>query len=718
MTAKTIKKAVRRSRKLRIARPLSGAERKANLLLRRAEIGELVAKALKKVNWERRNKCETDPVEFAREYCVGEGGFLETPPPPEMECILWEMDESIGDSSIPYHIRIARGHGKTSYTKCIIKKAIAYGSRRFVVSVAASGDNAKEIIEDIYTGLIKNKHFVQDFPEIAIPLIESDGTYQKALNQTAWGKKTNARKTASMIVLPTINNPETGKPFPSSGAILMACGFSSGARGKVKMTQRPDCVLFDDLQTDDLAGNETRVLAAAQKIKKTFLGLAGHRKKIAAVMTSTPIEPNDLSEFFAKDKGWKTSTYPMLISWPKCFHKEKVRDLWEEYNDLFQVEKLEGRKPHLAANRFYRENRAAMDEGAKVLNPHNFDRKTEVSGIQHAMNLLFRDGADAFMCEYQMQPPEVEAAFEITAQLILSRVRKGVPPNTLPPNCVLAPVATDINPGYGLTTAGIGFDINLTGLIPFYHVHPCHIPDKLNDVEFNRRVYEELAKVGRELAALGLRFDFWGVDAGGKQFQAVTQFAPMSEAVCGIKATPMLGRAGRNWNPNVKSRIRHAVNDTVWCRDPQRRTWLAFNADPFKEKAQKALGAEVGAPGGLSLFDGGVNHFKFATQVANEKIISKTQVGDRIDTKWESKNPHDFLDCLAMCYAYAASVNLTGAGVAPKVKTTTRVKVGGIASAPATNTAAESVAASSAAAVVPKTETPAPTIHRIKIGHA
>lgn len=707
MTVKNIKKCVRRTAIVRKRTPMSGAQRKANLLLRRAEIGEELKKAFKKVNWERRSKCREDPVEFVKEYCVGEdGGFLETPPPPELEKIIREMAEAVGDSSIPYHIRIARGHGKTSFTKAIIKWCLAYGIRVFVIAVAASGDNAKEIIEDVYAGIIKHKKFAQDFPEIALPLILSDGTYQKALNQTAFGKKTNARKTSSMLVFPSVIDPTTKKPFPSSGAILMSVGFGAGARGKVKMTRRPDFVIFDDLQTDDLAENEGRVLDAAKKLKKTFLGLAGHRKKIAAVMTSTPIEQNDLSEVFARDKGWKTSTYPMMLSWPKCFHKEKVHDWWEEYNDLFQVEKLAGRKPHLAANRFYKAHRKEMDDGAAVLNPSNFDPQREVSGIQHAMNLLFRDGADTFMCEYQMQPPTAEVAFEISAQLVLSRIRVGVKPNTPIPNCVFSAVATDINPAYGLTTVGVTFDINRTGLVPFYHIHKCHIPDSLNDVEFNRRVYEELAVVGREIASQGIHIDFWGVDAGGKQFQAVTQFAPMSEGICGIKATPMLGRAGRNWNPNVKSRIRHAVNGTVWCRDPQRRMWMAFNADEFKEIAQKAFGTETGAVGGLSLFDGGVNHFKFATQVANEKCVSKVQLRDVVVFKWDSKDPHDILDCLAMCFAAAASVNLTGATDKVNNGARKRVSVGGISSSSdgeaAAATPAPQAESSPAAAVAPR----------------
>ena len=151
-------------------------------------------------------------------------------------------------------------------------------------------------------------------------------------------------------------------------------------------------------------------------------------------MTSTPIEADDLSETFANDPGWKTKTYKLMKSWPKCHNPEAtpeerkgVRDYWEEYWEIFQAEKAADRVPHIAANRFYRKHRKEMDDGAEVLNPHNFDPKTEVSGIQHAMNIMFRDGLDTFMSEYQMQPPRNAFAFEITAKLILSRIRRGVP---------------------------------------------------------------------------------------------------------------------------------------------------------------------------------------------------------------------------------------------------------------------------------------------------
>ena len=181
--------------------------------------------------------------------------------------------------------------------------------------------------------------------------------------------------------------------------------------------------------------------------------------------------------------------------------------------------------------------------------------------------------------------------------------------------------------------------------------------------------------------AQGIHIDKWGLDAGGRQFNTVTAFAPTVAAEFGIEAVAMLGRAGQNWNPNVRSRIRSEKNATILCRDPQGRRWLAWNADEYKEKMHRAWATEPGADGGLSLFDGNANHYRFAVQVANEKLKAKTRVKssdgkERYAYKWQTKNPHDFGDCLAMCYALAGAEGLTGEGeTMPKKKT--RLAIGG-----------------------------------------
>ncbi len=72
---------------------------------------------------------------------------------------------------------------------------------------------------------------------------------------------------------------------------------------------------------------------------------------------------------------------------------------------------------------------------------------------------------------------------------------------------------------------------------------------------------------------------------------------------------------------------------------------------------------------------------RFAVQVANEKLKAKTRVKsndgkERYAYKWQTKNLHDFGDCLAMCYALAGAEGLTGEGeTMPKKKT--RLAIGG-----------------------------------------
>lgn len=676
-------------------RALTEAERQARSRAKSSH-GNIAAEldaALLRVNWQRRRRAEKDFLYFLKIYCTSEdpaaGAFLEIPPPLNMQPIVRDMEQAIGDASIPYHIRVARGHGKTAYTKGAALWTTATGRRRYVIVVGANDGNASNIIEDVFSCITQNPAFVQDWPEVAIPFIRLEGAYQRAKTQNYHGKPTNARRSAGKIVLPTITDPRTGEPFPSSGVMLEAIGFNAGARGKAKGIQRPDFIIFDDLQNDDTAQSEGQVEKMARKIKKTFMGLAGHRKKIAAIMTSTPIEADDLSETFAADTGWKTKTYKMVQAWPKCHNPEAsaeerkgIKDLWAEYWDIYNAEKAADREPHIAANRFYRAHRKEMDEGAAVLNPRNYDGATELSGIQHAMNILMRDGIDAFLSEYQMQPPRNEFAFELTAKLILQRIRRGVPAHTIPAGTVLTVAATDINPGYAITTAVIAFDIQLTALVTAYHVTPVKISERLNDTEFDARVFAALKSHGKEIAALGIKVDLWGIDAGGKQFNTVTRFAPMAEAEIGLKAMAMLGRAGQSWNPNVRSRIRNERNGTILCRDPQRRKWLAWYADMYKEKAHLAWNTETGAAGGLSLFDGNANHYKFAVQCANEKLKAKvrTKSKDGRDTyayKWITRNPHDYGDCVAMCFALAGSEGITGSGEAAIMKKKSHLAIGG-----------------------------------------
>lgn len=644
-----------------LGRAMTGAERVRKHMMIKASIDDELDDALTRIDWERRRRCEASLLEFVKEYGTDEGAFLEDVPSASMEPILDEMQAAIDDSSVNYHIRVARGHGKTSYAKAGCAWAAATGKRGFIVVVGSNAANAQNIVNDIFTFFSESPKFRQDFPEVGVSFEAINGIHQRAAAQTYHGKPTRPKVGLGQIILPTIEGAK------SSGCIIQAVGFATSARGKVKGKRRPDLLILDDLQTDDLAGNEDRVLQAAEHLKKTFMGLAGHKRKIAAVMTSTPIEPDDLSELFARDPMWKTTTHKMVMSWPTAWKTENpADDLWMQYRDILRREITQGNKtPHVVANEFYTAHREAMDEGAKVLNPGNFDEKTELSGIQHAMNILFRDGEDVFESEYQMNPRRHSFAFEVTAGTVLHRVRHGVAPLQIPFDCEFLAVATDINPSYALTTVATAFDRDRTALVTAYHISKINIDQNENETLFAQHVYDELTEHARSIrAALGkLRIDAWGIDAGGRQISPVCRFVQegVGERLAGARTTvALIGRAYRVWNDSPRNKVRSAVNMTVQMRGERGRRWTYWNADFYKETVHRAIIAEVGSPGGLTIFDGGVDHTEFAIQVTNETLRTKRKLVNGYDYGWKSRDPHDYLDSLAMTYALAGANNING----------------------------------------------------------
>ncbi len=131
----------------------------------------------------------------------------------------------------------------------------------------------------------------------------------------------------------------------------------------------------------------------------------------------------------------------------------------------------------------------------------------------------------------------------------------------------------------------------------------------------------------------------------------------------------MAGRAGRNYNPYVKSRITDERNQTVLCADQSKGwRWLGWNADYYKETAQRAFLGEVGTPGCATLYDGS-KHGEIAAEMAAEALEYKVQMSDgRTDYRWRKVGvANHYLDCYAMCYALAGAFGISAAGYVPPV---------------------------------------------------
>ncbi len=155
-----------------------------------------------------------------------------------------------------------RGSGKTTLVVGAVEWASAYGHRRYVVPIAATGDLAEALLETIKTDWETNDLLLADFPEICHPIRKLEGINNRATGQILNGHRTRIKWTGRRLVYPTVvtGTDELGRPIttPSSGVVVQAAGLTGAIRGMQYTlangeTVRPDVVVFDDPQTDESA---------------------------------------------------------------------------------------------------------------------------------------------------------------------------------------------------------------------------------------------------------------------------------------------------------------------------------------------------------------------------------------------------------------------------------------------------------------------------------
>ena len=190
-----------------------------------------------------------------------------------------------------------------------------------------------------------------------------------------------------------------------------------------------------------------------------------------------------------------------------------------------------------------------------------------------------------------------------------------------------------------------------------------NIDQKLPDAAYNAAVHDALLGVCKAIKALNVKVDGLAVDASGRNWDAVCGFAKVAPRTVGLQVCGFAGRAAHMFNPYVRSRLRDAIGRTVLAGDAREHVksgagnkYVFFDADFYKEQAQKAMLCPAGAAGSCGLYYGDAGqHQDFAIQVCNEKLRFVQRKAGREIYSWTTKEPHDYLDCMSMCYAVAAS---------------------------------------------------------------
>lgn len=248
-----------------------------------------------------------------------------------------------------------RGYGKTTRGRNAGLWAILFGYRQMLPIFSANMDKSKELMRSWKSELLHNEALFCMFPLLIHAIRKLGNKPQAAAGQTYKGKLTKIQWNADRIVLPTVPGQ------PGAGGVFIALPLKS-CRGAIHTMPngrilRPDLIIFDDVQTDEDAENPKTVRKLEMLIEKTAMLLGGHDKTMSAIMNTTVLNPDDLSERFLHNPSWGRVRYKMLkvrAKHEKEFWLGKYADIRRSCDPEDPVDR---RRAALEATALYKANR-------------------------------------------------------------------------------------------------------------------------------------------------------------------------------------------------------------------------------------------------------------------------------------------------------------------------------------------------------------------------
>lgn len=586
-----------------------------------------------------------------------------------------------------FAIAMPRAYGKTSLVESACIWAACYGHRKFIVLIGSDEGHAVIMLDSIKLELEMNDLLARDFPQVCFPVRSLEGIAGRCSGQHSDGRRTLMEWGAKTVVLPTIvtHAADGGAIAPSSGVIIRTVGITGGVRGlKHKLangeTIRPDLVIPDDPQTDESARSLSQVEHREALLSGAILGLAGAGKKIAAIMPCTVIVPNDLADRMldrTRNPMWQGERFPMMESMPTNM------PLWGRYHEILSDSFRAGRKGE-DATAFYLANRDSMDLGAKPTWPARYN-KDELSAIQNAMNLYFRD-EHAFWSEYQNQPKSrIETPGRVQREWVLTK-NSGLPRFMLPVNAEVLTAHFDVQKELIFYTV-CAWTRKFDGWIVDYSEFPDQQRRYFTLVDAQRTLSRQYKGrgveacifaglmdaatqvLGREYQradGVAMRVSMALVDAAwGESTETVYQFCrtsphaavlmPSFGRFVGASSTPMNNytakpgeRVGHNWRmPSPKGRryIRHVIYDANF--------WKSF--------VRTRLATPMGERGGLLPYKHDSEHRLLADHCCAELPVPVSAQGREVE-EWKlppHKPDNHFWDNLVACAVGASMQGCT-----------------------------------------------------------
>lgn len=649
----------------------------------------------------RREDCEADDVLWLRTYCPT---VFYNPFTPHQLRIIEDCSETLRYGTRKCKAA-PRGDGKSSIVKYLAQKYAMTRRVRFPLIVAATGKKAGDSLDSIKRRMsgggrietdrkTRRKAFIprnalgEDYPLECAVAAYVDPWPSRARNVVA----NNGRSVAvewgpEHLIIPTWEDEE---PL---GPIIMALGVTSdNIQGCNIYDLRPDFVMLDDLDSRDSLSAEDGVVARKieEAIDKTIGGMAGQSRQLGQFYLCT-ITSRDAAAYKYSDPlqkaAWSGERIPAILAWPTRM------DMWETYQELRQHGQAtmgdDGRPvdPHgREAHRFYEANREAMDEVAVLSNPFNYlttvlpdGTMTHLSAMQKLFDFISDNGMDAFLTEYQNDPPEESGPVEsgITPRRIQTQLN-GLERKIVPRCCKV------ITQGIDCRKVALHFvvrawdEVASCGHTIDYGVEEVHGTTVGSDQgldEAIKRALRSRMEAVREAGYMNedgevLPVHFTLVDAGWR--------TDAIYAVCkelGVGIMPAMGHgksagcARANFSP-VQQRTDTRIPGDGWFMSAQSDgTWLVnMDADRWKAWEHDRWMTDPGKPGCMYLYgepsDGRgrlsadeKGHMSYAKHVTSEVEVEDVVRGAMV-RRWKAKSENNhYLDA---SYMASVAANIKG----------------------------------------------------------
>lgn len=579
-----------------------------------------------------------------------------------------------------------RGSGKTALTVAAAMWAILSGRRHYLVVVGATAKLGKELLASVKMSLTTNELLAADFPEVCFPIRALEGVHQRAPGQLYQGEPTWLLWRHDYIRLPSIPGSA------AAGCVLQSAGITGALRGMQQKTptgavRRPDFAIIDDPQTEKSARSLPDTDRRERTIKAAILGLAGPGQSFACVMPCTVIQRGDLAERFLDRKRnpkWSSMRCKLLYEFPS----DAAR--WAQYGELVAQGAIE------EAHALYRQNRKAMNQGARV----GWEARIEggaASALEFAMGLYLSD-PETFYSEYQNEPQCEEVGDDAPTEELLSTKLSGLERGVVPLWCELVTVMIDVQLS-SLWWMACAWDKTRSGVVLDYGVFPEQQAAYVSKRSVKRSILKEYpgrteaaaiyAAVQDLIGQLGgrawrredgaeLYADRMLIDSGwGEHTETIYRAIREHELRTIVRPSKGIGITPDK-TPIAEWKLAPgSKRGEAWMMAPleNRRAvrLLTFDANHWKSSVMRALARPPAEPGGISIFGGKrQRHQNLIDHLLAESKTVTTGRGRTVEV-WKLKpgnHDNEWLDCLVGCAVAAAE---QGATQAPRRKARTEV---------------------------------------------